>query len=166
MRESDTPASRLRYAAVDRSVKGTHLAVLDGACAFAVELTQANVAARGRSAVGLDRHGDETESEITFPTGTWRHVGLLSLLELLTNRSPPDLFPRTSRAAPTTLLIEIMRRLSLRSERERGTAATKRSAPHQNRCSDSWLGSQEELPGPGSSSLQPFSCGGSSLARR
>ena len=58
----------------DLPVQGADLLVLDAAMAVGVELVEVDLATAGaRSAVGLDGNADETELEITFPTGTCGH---------------------------------------------------------------------------------------------
>jgi hypothetical protein len=58
----------------DLPVQGTDLLVLDAAMAVGMKLVEVDLASAGSgSAVGLDGNTDETELEITFPTGTCGH---------------------------------------------------------------------------------------------
>jgi hypothetical protein len=50
------------------------LLVLDATMTVGVELVEVDLTAAGAgSAVGLDGNANETELQVTFPTGTWGH---------------------------------------------------------------------------------------------
>ena len=58
----------------DLPVQGADLLVLDAAMAVSVELVEMDLASAGaRGAIGLDGNADETELQVTFPTGTCSH---------------------------------------------------------------------------------------------